>query len=74
MSAVNQLTRVSAPKFMARLFEWLATPPPVQSDDDSDWYAGLCVDPSDFTDQLCRLQDALHPGNVSAGSKPRAAA
>jgi hypothetical protein len=50
-------------KIKARLIElgrWLAPPiPTALSDDSSDWYTGLCVDPHGFTDQLCKLQNSL---------------
>jgi len=46
---------------MERLFELKrrlagARPPREFSDD---WYAGLCAEPSDFTEQLIRLQEVL---------------
>jgi hypothetical protein len=40
---------------------WLAAPPPERPRQDSaDWYAGLCMDPHSFSDQLSRLQNSLH--------------
>lgn len=50
---------------MERVIEigrWLITlPPGLPSTDSEDWYAGLCVDPHSFSDQLCKLQNSLRP-------------
>ena len=52
------------------IWKWLATPAiEPQSADSTDWYAGLCVDPHSFTDQLCKLQGALHPKAVPAAQE-----
>ena len=62
---------------IARLREfgkWLATPMPMpipSAEDTSDWYAGLAVDPRDFTNQLCKLQNSLRPAGQTVASKPR---
>jgi len=63
--------------FMERLMEigrWL-TPPPSEplSEASADWYAGLCVDPHSFSDQLCRLQHALRQTGLPA-ARPEAVA
>jgi hypothetical protein len=45
---------------LGEIRKWLATAsaePP--SADSADWYAGLCVDPHSFNDQLRKLQTAL---------------
>jgi hypothetical protein len=59
----------TAPAFMARLvefFTWLSTPPPVLPEDESsDWYAGLCVDPRGFREQLGELQSSLRAAESS---------
>ena len=67
-----------APAFMGRLIEffaWLSTPPPVLLEDNhSDWYAGLCVDPRGFSEQLGKLQTSLQAveSSVKVASQPRA--
>jgi hypothetical protein len=45
---------------LGEIWKWLAAPPvEPPSADSADWYAGLCVDPHSFNDQLCKLQTAL---------------
>lgn len=75
MFGYKQLKPVPAPIFMAQLIKfgkWLATPPPGQASDDSDWYAGLCVDPRGFTDQLGKLQTSLRSTGDAVSAKPHA--
>jgi hypothetical protein len=43
---------------LQELGKWLFTPP-VETPSRADWYAGLCVDPHGFTDQLVKLQTSL---------------
>ncbi len=38
--------------------KWLAEPMPSKLEPE-DWYAGLGVDPTSFSDQLCKLQNSL---------------
>jgi hypothetical protein len=64
------------PQFMApiaKFISWLSTPV-VLEDDYSDWYAGLCVDPRGFSEQLGKLQTSLGRVESSANvaSQPRA--
>jgi hypothetical protein len=50
---------------MGRLLDfgkWLLTPPPPR-EDSADWYAGLCVDSSSFSDQLDALQLSVSRAN-----------
>jgi hypothetical protein len=62
---------------IARLMElgkWLAKPAPMpmpSSVETSDWYAGLAVDPRDFTNQLFKLQTSLRPAAQKVAAKPR---
>jgi hypothetical protein len=50
-----------------RFWSWLAAPLPelTQYDltrhDSADWYAGLPLDPHQFSNQLCQLQKSLRP-------------
>jgi hypothetical protein len=52
---------------LQRIWSWLATPLPelTQTDatryDAGDWYAGLPLDPHQFSNQLCQLQKSLRP-------------
>ena len=47
---------------LQEIWTWLAAPlPELASDDSSDWYAGLAIDPHAFSNQLCQLQKALSP-------------
>ncbi len=61
---------------LARLIEfgkWLATPAPMPSGEDaSDWYTGLTVEPRDFTNQLCKLQNSLRSNGQTVASQPGA--
>jgi hypothetical protein len=38
-----------------------AAPPALRQDAVPDWYAGLPLDPSQFSNQLCQLQKSLRP-------------
>ena len=52
---------------IVEFFAWLSTPPPVLLEDDrSDWYAGLCVDPRGFSEQLGKLQTSLRVESAAA--------
>ncbi len=74
MFAEKQLTPGPVSVFIARIIKfcaWLATPPPIILDDAStDWYTGLIVDPSGFSDQLGKLQNSLRQGGPAVSSKP----
>jgi hypothetical protein len=71
-SAPNGLQLMERGQVMARLREvgnWLFSPPAVATTQESlGWQAGLCVDPTRFTDQLVRLQISLHGANNGVGS------
>ena len=61
---------------MERLFELkrrlARAKPPRQFSDD--WYAGLCAEPGDFTEQLIRLQEVLRNAGNTVRSGDDAAA
>lgn len=47
-------------KRLRELVKWLAEPVPVAPKEHADdWYAGSCVEPARFTEQLVRLQNSL---------------
>jgi hypothetical protein len=67
---IKTLPAEKPPTFLNKVgdfLSWLATPPPLPPRDTtpSDWYAGLCVDASSFSDQLYRLQKALRPADYT---------
>jgi hypothetical protein len=74
----EKCAKTAAPAFMGRVIEfftWLSTPPPMLLEEDhADWYAGLCVDPCGFSEQLGKLQTSLRgvEGGVKVASQPRA--
>ena len=43
---------------LRELMRWLAEPLPSKEHSD-DWYAGSCVEPVRFSEQLARLQESL---------------
>jgi hypothetical protein len=56
---------------LAGYWRWMFTAPlEAPSEDSQEWYAGLCVDPHSFTDQLARLQGTLRGGGNSRQMKP----
>jgi hypothetical protein len=48
-------------RWFHELCSWRPTPAGPAQDAPTDWYAGLPLDPSQFSNQLCQLQKSLRP-------------
>jgi hypothetical protein len=51
-------------KKLSELRKWAGIPPPPARFQE-DWFAGLCAEPCQFTEQLVKLRDALQSASES---------